>query len=123
MGSRGQVCIKESHNSNGVWLYTHWGADELILTVQRALKKQWRWGDDEYLARIIFDEMVAGEHGEETGFGIGLSQHADVWRVIEVDCKTQQVTIRDHGETPRYYPFKQFVDISFKLYDDDDDDE
>jgi hypothetical protein len=32
-----------------------------------------RWDDDAYLARIMFDQMTLGDHGEETGFGITTS--------------------------------------------------
>lgn len=79
MGDRGQVKI------NGVYLYTHFGASELIKDVQIALAKRWRWNDLEYLARIIFDEMKGDDFITETGYGIGTKLHGDVWRLIEVN--------------------------------------
>ena len=61
MGDRGTVEI------HGVYLYTHWGASDLIDVVREALAKKWRWDDESYLARIIFDTMLDGSHGTETG--------------------------------------------------------
>lgn len=91
MGDRGQVYIKDEKT----YLYTHWGATDLPAQVERAIAKKWRWDDPEYLARIIFDEMTDGSHGEETGFGIGHSQHGDIWMLVIVDCKKQTVTIKE----------------------------
>ncbi len=79
MGDRGQVKIA------GVYLYTHWGAGDLVKDVKQALSLGWRWNDKEYLARIIFDVMSKGCYGEETGFGIGSIQHEDIWRLIEIE--------------------------------------
>ena len=64
MGDRGFVKI------NGIGIYTHWGATELEQTVARALNKKWRWDDENYLARIIFDEMNY-DPKSECGLGIG----------------------------------------------------
>ncbi len=69
MGDRGQVKI------TGVYLYTHWGATELIKDIKKALGRKQRWDDQEYLARIIFDVMIGNEQGKETGFGISNEQH------------------------------------------------
>ena len=93
MGDRAQVLIKDT----GVFLYTHWNGTELIETVKRALTKRQRWDDPEYLARIIFDEMVGKGQGEETGFGIGTEQHGDVWRIITVDCERSMINVKDNG--------------------------
>ncbi len=69
MGDRANVAIKQP-DGTAVYLYTHWGGSELALTVQKALAKRWRWDDGAYLARIVFDAMSDGNHGNETGFGI-----------------------------------------------------
>ena len=104
MGDRGQVHIKDS----GVWLYTHWEATELVDTVKSALSKKWRWHDDQYLARIIFDEMTKGKSGEETGFGIG-THEIDPWRIVEIDCDAQLVTVTDHCERGTSVTFDEFI--------------
>lgn len=62
MGNRGNIKILEQYREDGidhdnipaVCLYTHWGGFKLPLTLQTALKKEWRWTDGAYLARIIF---------------------------------------------------------------------
>jgi hypothetical protein len=105
MGDRAQVQIKPS----GVFLYSHWGGNELPDDVHRALSKRWRWNDEEYLARIIFDEMTAGCSDEETGFGISTSKHGDVWRLIIIDCDRQEVLIEDHGKPVSRQSFEDFV--------------
>jgi hypothetical protein len=106
MGDRGQVNIK---NEN-VWLYTHWGASDLVDTVKSAMRKRWRWGDPEYLARIIFCEMVKGDEGSENGFGISSTgPHGDEWRIITVDCENRLVSISDDGETQITKSFKEFI--------------
>lgn len=92
MGDRGQVYIKDVKT----YLYTHWGATELPEQVEKAIAKKWRWNDPEYLARIIFDEMTDGSHGEETGYGIGNSKHGDIWMLVTVDCQKQTMTV-SHG--------------------------
>jgi hypothetical protein len=106
MGDRGQVHIKDE----GIWLYTHWDAHELVDTVKAALKKKWRWSDPEYLARIIFDEMIGKRHGDETGFGISSKgPHGDEWRVIEIDCEAQKVTVTDNEEVMLEQSFTEFI--------------
>jgi hypothetical protein len=95
MGARAQVLIKDE----GVYLYTHWGSGELIDDVKRALASQAgrnRWGDPEYLARIIFNVMQGYEHASEFGFGISTTRHGDLdYMPIVVDCANQTVTIDD----------------------------
>lgn len=89
MGDRAQVHIEDT----GVYLYTHWGATNLPTTVANALGRDARWNDPEYLARIIFDEMTEGSHGSETGHGIGMEQHGDVYRVVHINCAEREMTL------------------------------
>jgi len=106
MGDRGQVHIKDE----GVWLYTHWAASELTDTVRVALSKRARWNDAEYLARIIFDEMIGDRQGQQTGYGISShGPHGDEWRIIEVNCKTARVIVKDNDETVIDQTFDEFV--------------
>ncbi len=104
MGDRGQVKI------GGVYLYTHWGAIGLIEDVQTALNNKWRWHDLEYLARIIFDVMTAGEQGEEAGYGIGIQKHGDIWRLIEITKDNIRVIDNDkevfNGTFEEFLKFK-----------------
>ena len=90
MGDRGQVHIVDE----GIWLYTHWGATELVNTVAKILSRRLRWGDPEYLTRMIFQEML-GDDKSELGYGIGSKQHWYIWRIVEVDVSEQKVIVRE----------------------------
>jgi hypothetical protein len=107
MGDRGQVNIVDEN----VWLYTHWDATNLPMAVHDAIVKKWRWDDPEYLARIIFEEMIKGDEGGETGYGIGSNKHGDVWRVVYVNCNTQTIKIVDHDDEVKWEgTFQEFAD-------------
>ena len=71
MGDRAQVKITSQDNPD-LYFYTHWGAEKLPIVVANALNRgRGRWGDYEYLNRIIFSEMIQDEVLSETGYGIG----------------------------------------------------
>jgi hypothetical protein len=106
MGDRGQVRLV-SEGSPDIYLYTHWNASSLMEVVADALKRgKGRWNDDEYLNRIIFSEMIKDDVMSETSFGIGTSQHEDVWRVVTVyhDTKFVEVT-----EIDKVWSFDSFI--------------
>jgi len=104
MGDRAQVRFIDRFG-NKVWFYTHWRGSDLEETVRRAIKRAddgGRLDDDEYFARIVFNEMTRGEELETTGFGIGFEKHGDVSRVITINLRTGFVTDfsgKDHGFT------------------------
>jgi hypothetical protein len=107
MGARAQVKITDT----GTFLYTHWGSGEIVEDVRAALARRERWNDPEYLARIIFDQMVGIQQGTETGFGIGTSQHGDIDILVEVNCKEQTVTEVDpYSDRVRITTFKDFIE-------------
>lgn len=90
MGDRAQVLVKDE----GVYLYTHWGGHALQAVVRRALARRERWDDPEYLARILFCEMIGDDVDGETGYGIGTNEHCDNEHpVVVVNCADQTVTI------------------------------
>jgi len=95
MGDRAQVLIEDE----GVYLYTHWEGSKLENTVKRAIGKRQRWNDPEYLARIIFDEMIGDDQGNETGYGIGGTEHGDIRTLIKVNCANQTITIGEKIES------------------------
>lgn len=111
MGARAQVHMKNS----GVFLYTHWGSGSIVEDVRKALASdagRSRWDDEEYLTRIIFDVMTDGQHGEETGFGIGTQQHGDLdFKPIVVDCDNKTVSLEDEYVFPYGFPmsFEEFT--------------
>ncbi len=109
MGDRAQVFIE----AEGVYLYTHWGADYLVEAVRNALKRKERWDDQEYLARIVFCEMVRGYESETTGFGIGTSEHGDIWRLITL-TKDNQVKVKDHNHITFEGTYEKFIKQTFE---------
>lgn len=115
MGDRSQVHIEDSD----VYLYTHWDGRVLPEVLREALAVEERWGDHEYLARIIFDHMVGDGQGETTGYGIGSGQHGYVYRVAHVNCAEQTVTLEngvagwhdDDDAVSEEYSFEEFVNL------------
>lgn len=118
MGERGQILIRDS----GVYLYTHWGGDVLKQILQEALKKRWRWNDEEYLTRIIFDVMVGEGQGEETGLGIGTKIHGDLgYPLLIVDVENKKVEEKHFDyvkeevtKTIKEWTFEEFIEEEFK---------
>ena len=105
MGARTQVFIKDS----GIYLYGHWNSGHIVQDVHRALSKKWRWNDDEYLARIIFDVMKEGNTDQECGFGIGTSLHGDIDNKVTVDCESKTVAFSTDQENSFRVSFEEFV--------------
>ena len=116
MGDRGHIVVHDQFNETPVVLYAHWGATRLPEVLARALAMEARWGDAEYLARIIFDKMHQLTSSETTSLGIGTEIHGDAWRVINVDTKEQMVTFREEGgySTDEHggeeYSFEEFIE-------------
>lgn len=110
MGARAQVEVKMG-NQPSVFLYTHWGSYELPQVVASALASpegRGRATDNEYLARIIFDRMIGGDQGGETGYGISTAAHGDLdYPPIVVDPDNQTVT---HGR--RTVTYDEFINAS-----------
>ena len=105
MGDRANVYVHGGKNP-GVYLYTHWGRRSIGETVAAALDRgRGRWDDEQYLARIIFCEMVRDDIEGVTGYGIS----AEVWdgaeSIVDVDTRTGLVTVKG-VETP----FEDFVE-------------
>jgi hypothetical protein len=98
MGDRANVYMLEEDKPGekvGVFLYSHWSGSELPQIVQRALARRQRWDDSQYLARIIFCEMVRGSEAEETGFGISARIGDNEYQILVVDAKSQRVSFCD----------------------------
>jgi len=108
MGMRAQIKIEDT----GVYLYTHWGSAELPLLLQTALRSpagKARWGDPEYLARIIFEAMTTNSASKELGLGIGTEANGDLeYSPIVVNC--QKCTIlTDNG----LQTFTEFLETEY----------
>ena len=95
MGDRANVFVQDYDRTKGVFLYTHWTGTGLPETVRTALAKRKRWDDGQYLARIIFCEMVKGRETEETGFGITATCGDGGRRVLIVDPQNELIAFGD----------------------------
>jgi len=110
MGDRAQVKIIMYDKDPPVYLYTHWKGCRIEKLVCNALKRKQRWDDPEYLARIIFDEMKEKDFNEETGFGIGTSEHEDIHTLITVDGMRKIVDIKKYDEPDIRLTIKEFIE-------------
>ena len=113
MGDRSQIAIK-MRNDQCVFLYAHWDGASIYEKLRTALRRRKRWGDPEYLARIIFSELIHSSPSDETGYGIGVEQHDDVEHPIPVlDCDEKRITWIDApfgtGEMPEPLSFEEFI--------------
>ncbi|MFB6226279.1 MAG: hypothetical protein ABEJ02_02920 [Candidatus Paceibacteria bacterium] len=107
MGDRAQVEIVGS----GVYLYTHWNGNLLPGIVAKAIAREERWSDREYLARIIFEEMVDGDGKSPTGYGISSSEHSDVFKFVRVDCEKSTVVVEGYNTgVDGEYSFQEYVE-------------
>lgn len=110
MGDRANVLVKADKKDKGVYLYTHWHGSQLPRKLGISLGKRWRWDDAQYLARIIFDDMIGELQGGETGFGISSMPGDGTDRVLIVDCSTKTVTDANLDEK------KTFGEWTFEEY-------
>jgi hypothetical protein len=114
MGNRAQVHVYGYEGDVDVYLYTHWGAQELPMVVRNALKRvdsPHRFKDGSYIARIIFSEMIKDDIEGSTGFGIDNVQHGDVWRVITVD--TDRGVVEFEGYPSQDFDIMDYIDPEF----------
>jgi len=92
MGNRASIVVKSQ--TDQVVLYTHWNGDELIDVAKKSLNRgKSRWNDLQYLARIIFSDMIAGDERSTTGFGISGRIGAGDDKVITICLHNQAVSI------------------------------
>jgi hypothetical protein len=133
MGDRANIqMIQDGGKSSPLYFYTHWSGYELPTTLQNALKNgQDRWDDEQYLARIIFCELVGKDTGN-TGFGITSYICDGGYKLLIVDAEKQTVSITDGWNSQKIvksWSFAEYIAIKFgkhtwsvltKMEDDDD---
>ena len=97
MGDRANICM-EYETGEKIYFYAHWQGSQLPEILQNALKRgKDRWGDESYLARIIFSEMIKDTILEETGYGISPYITDNGHPIIVVNCKRQMVTFMQYN--------------------------
>lgn len=122
MGNRANCIVLQNSWGNEhppVWFYTHWAGDSLLTNVQNAIKRQERWDDQSYLARIIFDSITAGQQGGETGYGITTVETDNEHDFVVVDPEQQQVRIEDckSRAAKHTWSFKEFCEADVSSID------
>lgn len=110
---KGSAQVEVSGPFGSVYLYSEEGRG-IIGALHRALSKEERWNDPDYLTRIIFCQMVPKKELEgTTKFGIGTEMYANIDIFITVDTITENITIQARGSSlhDRYkMSFQHFVD-------------
>tara|TARA_R110000751_G_scaffold64690_1_gene132773 strand:- start:583 stop:987 length:405 start_codon:yes stop_codon:yes gene_type:complete len=128
MGERAQVRIEQTNepawdgeNNPDVYLYTHWGGQTILEDVAAGLVQgRTRWGDCEYLTRIILDSLI-GDHRADptTGFGIGTCKHLDIDKLVTIFPAEQQVQLeillwsdpKEDEDLFKTWNFEEFIGI------------
>jgi hypothetical protein len=127
MGDRGNIYVVQHPGKDkpesGIFFYSHWTGTDLPETLQAALKRgQGRWDDEQYLARIIFCEMIRHDGLDEiTGFGISTYICDNEHPILVVDCDKAIVGIskepRGGGVFPnieRETSFAEYITLDAK---------
>jgi hypothetical protein len=110
MGDRAMCEIKTEGGS--LFLYTHWGGNDLPKDAKEAVKTaRPRWDDLPYATHIIVDQLIKDGRDSETDFGIMLNENAeDEYNhdkpsvIIDLNKQTLRVIRDDENVT---YPFKE----------------
>ena len=95
-----------------VYLYTHDTSRSLLSNVYNVLIAEKRWDDPDYLARMIFCEMIPEElWNSDTGFGIGTQLYVDTELLISLDIASQKITVSSgmHDFDNFSMSFKNFI--------------
>lgn len=106
MGTRAQVYFPETK----IYLYQHYDGYNLPNTVRDALKRgKDRWDDPEYLARIVFCEMIRDDIDVTTGYGIDAAFHDDVEYLITLHTDTLRIVINHINSHSDSLSFEEYI--------------
>ncbi len=116
MGDRANIVMRQNGGvETNIYFYSHYNGSKLPSILQDALKRQKRWDDEQYLARIIFCQMAKDDVMGELGLGISSYVGDGEDRLVEVDCEPQRVFCGNKS-----WSFKEYVGLEFpeENYDD-----
>lgn len=110
---KGSAQVEVAGPFGSVFLYAEEGKG-IIGALHRALSKEKRWNDPDYLSRIIFCQMVPEKEWDGTNkFGIGTEMYANIDIFVTIDTITENITIQARGSSlqDRYkMSFQNFID-------------
>lgn len=96
-----------------IYLYSHSSGFDMWKVLQDALAKKWRWNDEAYFARILFDELTKNSHGKETGFGIASYICDNEYPILAIDCHAQKVLVEtQEGKKLASYSFEEYLKLT-----------
>jgi hypothetical protein len=106
-----------------VFFYTHWSGSTIKDTLQAALAHKRWWDDPQYLARIIFCELVKNQPHGTTGYGISTRIGNGSHKLLCVNMEENKVRERNSTEdinaaVLHEWTFEEFVKAKFKEEDD-----
>jgi len=114
VGDRANIHVIADGETEGVWLYTHWKGYKIHQILKTALiRGRERWDDSQYLARIIFCEMIKDNIMGLTGYGISSQIHDNDRAIIHVYSDKQTILIKDKLRT-----FEEFITEDYAEEDD-----
>lgn len=124
MGDRANIVIEQDSHSfpHPVFFYTHWSGYAIKQTLQDALTAgESRWNDGQYLARIIFCQMI-GEDSGTTGFGIstkiGDGERNLICVNIEQNVVRERASSSDHNaDAIQQWTFAEFCKLDLDKED------
>jgi len=92
MSKRAQILIEDC----GVYLYDHIGGDSnrIFKVLHAALSRRVLY-DNEYMAAIVFREMVKEDLDGKDRFGIGTFLHPDIGLLITINCGDETIVAKE----------------------------
>lgn len=125
MGDRGNIAI---HTGEGdrVYLYSHWSGHDMPEILRGALARASdRWDDPQYLARVVFCDLIGGDTKSTTGFGISATLGDNEHPIIVVDCERQVVRLEDdpsksyaRADSPKSWAIADFAALKEATWGD-----
>lgn len=107
MGDRANIALYYGPKYPTIYLYSHWGGTGIASSLQASLKRNWRWDDDAYLARIIARDLFADIR--ETGYGLSPYMPDNEHPVLTVNLAEQTVST-EHQKAISFAAFVALAD-------------
>lgn len=119
MNQRSAYAEKQGQKPQRLFFYTHGDGWELPTVLQEALKVARagsRLEDEQYLARIVFCQMVKDAYSETTGYGNSTTQGDGGYDLLVVDSDKLTVHLEKDDSDDRVvthgpWTFEQYIDI------------